>query len=695
MRAHAIPASDPIDYEEFHERSHALFAVQHSRSWAELFEHANVALSQNRSAWGDEFQQCWAALGIWQRCAFVVASGPRIEMGRVSTDPDAPAFSASVSGLDVERDSFLSAKAIAVALLGALPPVPRDDEGKLIEHQPYPLRTAMQSAQRDIETILRSLRASQMTDPLHPTALPTPKGDAINLLIGTSSWAAMDAPERLDAQAGPDLGWADLWREGAMELNKPGRSERIDRAEAELAWSEALRSGRLAYVASGPTGGARQAAREARNFAKACHLFGSELLRLGIDEVGLGGLGVSLNASPVGDFGNAAFEPTRFDMVFKAPFTDTSLHHEWTHALDRMTKLSGDEVALSALARLEAAIERLDPDLSARAFDLLAARSRVNVLRARLIRTELAFARHGCLGPWASRQEVHALARLCVNDLWERALDRDITGAVDQACLALGSRIMPGGAPINRSFVSKTMRSIRNARAEIASLEQSSSLNRSAFMAIAIASADAVGLDPLSYWADPAELLARAGQSCFSHLLSCDQATPEGRIILGGSVQTSHPIGFERAQIVPLMGAWIQSCATMARSAIVARRAKNTSTPPSGFLPQMAAMGRSWARKLGDHSERDSIVPHFGISTPSVPIFDTAPQSSHVQNSGLMVQTCEADHFSQSMEPLANAPASPVPAPFAQAMSDTDRFDPNVGLSPILRIIANSRHCRL
>lgn len=571
-------------------RQGALAAVDRAPSWSELFEAANVALSLDRSVWGDEFEQSWVALELWQRCAFVVASSSRIEMGSALDHTSARWMSASVAGVDVERESFAAAKAIASALLTELPAPARDELGILIPGTFHPLAAAAARARSQVAFILADLRAREMADPQHLAGnMPTPKGEAINLLIGTSSWAAMERVGALESLA-RGKGWNDLWVAGGMGSKGSALSRRVESACAECAWHDALRAGGFAYVASGPTGGAVQSAREASALAQACRSFTGALAHLGLPEVGLGGLGVSINASPVGDYSNAAFERLRFDMVFKAPFAPTSLHHEWIHALDRMTRQAGDTQSLHALDLLEHSVSHLVPDASLLSLHIEESATRLRLAGRQLWRVESRFARKACLLPGATVHSGRELAKACAQLLWEGSSRKDFGSAWRDAVENLSARLLPGQAPIDASFVRTLMLDLRGCRAELEELLRARSEGDSAFRACSRAAAAKNGSSPEIYWLAPDEILARAGQAFFAPLLPADQLDPKGRILLGGIPQTVHPAGSERSDLRAPFEAWVRSMAATACAAVEVRRGKNSLPLRAGSLHEATGL---------------------------------------------------------------------------------------------------------
>lgn len=614
-------------------RSDHITSVLNARSWPELFEAANFALGPGREEWGDELAQSWAALGVWQRCAFVVATAARIEMGKSGEHDGAP--QASVLGGDVERDSFAAAKAIASALLCPLPSVERDKRGRASSSALSPLERALGQAKSCIQGILADLRAREMADPDHLSgALPTPKGTAINLLIGTSSWVALGDPGRLEAQA-LGLGWDDLAELSGERPEQAPHAHRIEAAQAQLAWSEAIEAGGFAYLACGPSGGTAQGAREARALTAACRSFGSRLRSMGIPEVGLGGLGVSVNASPVGDYGNAAFEAHRFDMVFKAPFTPTSLHHEWTHALDRMTRESLDPAAHRALDETESLITRLDPDAEAYERDIADASARLALVRRKLLRVEARFAKSACLPAGSEPWREKSATLECAKILWDGAVEDDFERACEKAVSGLAAHLLPGEPPINSGFVRERMREIGAARRELDSLLESRSKNQSAFISASTAAARKINARPEDYWISSGELLARAGQAHFADLLPPGQADTLGRLVLGGKAQNVHPIGAERLALAPALERWARACAPMASAAVKTRRAKNAWGSHAPAFVEFLNLGLSLAASEGADQdtvalsgrERDSLAIQQGCGEPSFQpcVFDQVP----------------------------------------------------------------------
>lgn len=613
----------PSDSEPSHgvSRRSAVAAVELAPSWSELFEAANVALSLDRSEWGDEFEQSWAALELWQRCAFVVASAPRIEMGPAGADPSTCWSSASVAGSDVERESFAAAKAIASALLSELPATARDERGRVAPGAPHPLAEAVTGARGRVESILAQLRAREMADPLHfAGSMPTPKGEAINLLIGTSSWAAMKRLRELEAPA-RGKSWPDLWAAGNMGPKNSALSRRVEAACAEVSWREALRSGGFAYIASGPTGGARQSAREATALARASRDFSRELERLGLPEVGLGGLGVSINASPVGDYSNAAFESWRFDMVFKAPFAPTSLHHEWTHALDRMTRQAGDPGAREALRTLELSLDALAPDDAALSRHVEESASRLRAASRRLWRVESRFALRACLPPGSPREGVREIAQACARLVWDNSSRDNFSAGWREAVDQLQAKILPGQAPIDEPFVRSLMLELRGARRELDELLRARAEGTSAFAASSRAAAAKIGADPADYWLAPDEVLARAGQAFFARLLPAGQLDPNGRILLGGHPQTVHPEGAERSALRAPLESWVRSMAPTATAAIEARRSKNALPARAASMREATDLARRVAERLRAAAAREVPAP---IPTREAPVSDFA-----------------------------------------------------------------------
>lgn len=545
--------------------------LSRAEDWPSLFAMADAVLS-NRDVLGDDPRESAGAHAIWLRSAFIVAASPLVELGRAGEG-----MVAVCSGQALEAASFDAAKWLAECLLAPMGP------GGL-EQASQAAKSGLVERMAELKAHARSLPESEWS------MMPTPKGDEFNLLVGTACWSSLDHPR----------GALDLNRpaDGVLQTVEPEWARALGAAECRLAWDELLESGDFAYVACGPQGGVWQAASECRKIAAAARKFKRELSSHGFGEVGLGGLGVYANASPVGDRADAAFEPWRFDLVFKAPFRNSSLHHEWTHALDKMCRAVGSRRARADASALMEGLSFVERDQ--RVFD-----------------EELMEARLGAKSAWAAlvgEIAVHAGGERAALPLARIAWQSASRGLCDSLELRARARLADMGAEQRALCLAGMERGAWAARPAVAkwrSLEASSKSSTTSFKAVADSLDAACLSDCAGYFSNPAEMLARAGEGRFAGLLGDGDSLPNGRLVFGEKVATEHPRGAEREKISALFDRWLGSCAPMAEHALSQRRA-HVARPAS--KDRLVEMGRL-AQKMVANMEQEA---RTGLRLPAM-----------------------------------------------------------------------------
>lgn len=553
-------------------RAQAQQRVGACRSWAELFDAANLALSHDRRAWGDALAPSCAAFALWRSAAFVVAASQSVEM-----DATPQGSTMRAEGLALARASFACARALAAHLLAPMPFDPTDPPGS---HRLF--SRACSQARQDVDRRLGALRDSCALGPRLSLAMPTPKGQCINLLVGTACWIAIDEPNLLLQRAALPT-WDALSASARLDFPSHPGSERLAWAQAETQWRAALESGPFAYLACGPDGGAAQAGAEAAKLTRAADLFSSELRSCGMPILGLAGLGAYVNARPVGDMASAAFENSRFDLVFKAPFHPTFLHHEWTHALDQMTQANQSAFpnaaeALAELRREMASGARDEPTFEA------------EIERASRASAEARDALSSCAEIWGqARSLAHHPngspdASWAAQEAFRLALDAANPSRFGYLPTIQSIWIEPQDPAMDPALAARANQSLvktRSSRRELDSLLASRSSQCTSFLAVA-ESLEAANPDSKGYWTHAPEMLARTGEGRFCPLLPTGLRTPDGRIVIAGKPSIEHPMGAERQRLSLLFDRWLAASGPMVEQAAT-ERARH------GILPQAPA----------------------------------------------------------------------------------------------------------
>lgn len=544
-------ASSPF---EAFTREKAQNDIAHCKSWAELFELGNKALGHDRSEWGDDLSLCAAALSLWQRSAFIIEAHAPIEMS--SRTGGCARF---CDPMDAKRTSFACAQSMLMHLSNPLPS-PNHQHG-----DEKPLHEAIGLLETEIKSSMESLRDQSKTIAVG-TSQSTPKGEEMNFLIGTAAWVAMGQIDQLIEKPflEPCQGWNDLAaRCGTDGKPKSERASKLDRAQIEQAWKDLIQAGQFSYVSCGPMGGIEQGAIEAWKVARSTLNLSQEISPFGISSTGLGGLGVSVNASPIGLYATGAFENYRFNLVFKAPFLPTALHHEWTHALERMCKKSNDASASDGLTQFESLAHSLIPDEQSYRGELDFSDRELSLAKWSLMRS-IARQAHANLCEPGRRHAIlaafHAIEQLAPEDNTSISWDKNRFSALLSNFGLLADGVIP-------KPISKSINKLVAARVFDTTLRQAWREGESSFISVAKALDKSGGVD-FGYWRNTAEINARCGEARFASLASPRDRTPSGRLVVGKHVATSHPMHAEREQISKAFDQWMSTCAPMVQAAI-------------------------------------------------------------------------------------------------------------------------------
>jgi hypothetical protein len=579
MRLDSNPRVDPASVSTHAARAalsreDATSRVEGCRSWAELFDAANLALSSDRSRWGDALEPSCAAFSMWRSAAFVVAASKHIEM---DTLPDGSTMSAE--GIEVSRASFACAKALATRMLAPLAIEPGEGFGEWRSFE-----RACSLAKGDMEQRLSALRKNCLIGKPLSLAMPTPKGQCINLMVGTACWIALDDPKRI-LQKSALISWEALEDSACLDFPAHPGAARLERAQAQNHWKAALESGPFSYLACGPQGGASQAGAQADKLARAAKLFSEELGSHGMPILGLAGLGAYVNARPVGEFASAAFENCRFDLVFKAPFHPTYLHHEWTHALDQMTSANAERFPQAAEA-----LRLLKQEMVSGARDERVLSSEIS--SHELLEQSSLDALRECSIQWSTAVEQNASTRglpvvdakalaLAAFDSASQAADPAYIGFLPSVQSLWSSPTTPAMDMALSARANQAMAKTRSSRRSLGSLYASREGEATSFLAVARA-LDASNPDSAGYWTHEPEMLARSGEGRFCHLLPSTLASTDGRIIFSGKLANEHPLGAERERLSRLYNAWLRACGPMVSQAAFEREQR-------GVLPKAPA----------------------------------------------------------------------------------------------------------
>jgi hypothetical protein len=565
----------PTASELFLTRKASLDQVRAARSWSTLIDASTRALHANRGSWGDSFEMSKQAAAVWSIAIFPTrVSAPS---DSVDITSERPQWS---PGPERSRAAFQAAKELSLALLSPLPESRTSDSSALV--------ATIATSKKSLYKAMFFLETFLQTDPLDIShARPRSKSGLLGLILGVPLALFFIDRDKTFQEKLSELTELSFWRQ-ATDWESLGRagpeflhasSRRLQCAELEASWDALIEAGGFCALSTGAQGGLGA-------MLDASHMLMSEAIdfsRLsGIAKPGLGSMAASVNLFKDDGAGVANFQPQLWTLNFMHGSQGDSLAHEWTHALEHMTRsLSDAQLDLSsgqnhpsgqthpsiparlALDELHTAIASLKPCPQSRH---LIERSESRFL----LKTQFTLA-----------------AILRMDKKISSHPDRELLGSefkeekqrARQASLSIIQGAKPGAlgldgfftllrASFTRDLTSLDGDAVDSIRAPYlhlherrACLDQAIAGGESAFMARAKAD-EITRAGPKAYYTDPGEMLARSAQAHFASL----------NHELGHSTATfdpSLPSHGELAQISPLFERWILACRPMVEHAML------------------------------------------------------------------------------------------------------------------------------
>lgn len=353
-------------------RSAVLEGIEKAANLKEVFELANKALHCYRQAWGDEFNQSEAAVGVWNASAFTVDARDVVKVKN-----------RSVNGMDVIEHiarsdllshSLLCAKILAKALLSPFA-TQEGTQGKFIPEMDLKnynrfkncdFSQARQLAKNQLGSVKISLhksaRAQEVAGDEDVWAVHT---DCI-LLFGNDVNSLLASDQLVGDRK------YQQWTELASAFDAwQVHADPASGAEEEVFKGLVDRSGFFA-VSIGPWRGWMSGVEYAKKTLGQCDVLAKAIDMPGCPVAGLGGIALLLNQ--VHNKGGSFNDPFR---TLSLCVNEFSMGHEWAHALESFTKCSKSESMRQACGFLKRYIRNIPASEQAYELTLKAAQASV------------------------------------------------------------------------------------------------------------------------------------------------------------------------------------------------------------------------------------------------------------------------------------------------------------------------------
>ena len=504
-------------------REEALAAIAGAEDWSQLFDRANQALGRDRRHWGDELAPSAAAALAWRTCAFPIAAAPRWRhQGAGGAE--------SVDGALLVEASFELAKLVAMSLLGDFTPRAHEEQkererrrrekGELVLLDTSPLARSLEQAKGAwMKTLWRLRQASALGE-------GASRGKLDEHLLGMHGCLVLDPSAMaflLHRSKASETTWEEV---AAASRSQPGDPRVADAMRSRCG---------LALLRAGPGGGMGEVEKALVAVDEASHQMGRAF---GAPQsmLGAGGLALDVNYQSDEDYSACyikGYHSMHVPRVKEGDLLLPLLAHEWTHALEALSKKSQDPRMMSSLSALFKAIKQCPQDPSAipKAWRQGFSLSQLDGLGEDLESSLEDRARE----PWSNDPAARAQEARLIEREWDEILRCLPTSqpapksAVIKAAASLARTRKPDAPGPNLEYIQDCLNAGLRRRQELAAVDKSLRAGECAF--VAAARRQDLGRER-HYWSKDGEMIARIAEAAVGRnekMVENQDMAPQGR----------------------------------------------------------------------------------------------------------------------------------------------------------------------